>query len=309
MKISEQKISLFFSCMLILIISTFVVAQQSSVQTPIIRTNYIRVLYPNGGEVLKIGSTYRITWNATATLRTVGIQLLNEQNNLIYSVVSSIPNTGGYLWQIPSYIYPAAGYKIKIYHPSTPSLYDISDSTFTIVSGESPAPVPTWKPPEREVIKVVSPSSGDKWYKERTYYIRWSAPREIKYVNLFVSFDDGKTYNRIDLKVKARYGKYRWKIPEHFYSSPNCRIKIVDYSNPYYFGISGRFVILKRGEKLEPIITSPTPIPTSPSSPGIKVRPTPRQAKGINIYKKQAPGVTPTPAQTQKKIILGTTPQ
>ncbi|MCD6384785.1 GPI anchored serine-threonine rich family protein [Candidatus Sumerlaeota bacterium] len=308
MKLMEQKTAIPL-LLIILLISALAVAQQPTGQQPIIRTNYIRLLYPNGGEVLKIGSTYRITWNASATLKTVGIRLVNTQYNLLYTVVTTTPNTGGYLWQVPSYVYPAPGYKIKIYHPSTPSLYDVSDSTFTIEKGSTPGPIPTWQPPEREVIKVISPRSGEKWYKERNYYIRWIAPREVKYVNLFVSFDDGKTYSRIDLKVRASKRKYRWKIPKHFYSSPNCRIKIVDYNNRYYFGTSGRFVILKRGEKLEPILTPPTPVPGQTTSPGTIGRPTPRQGKGITIYKKKVTTPTPTSTQTQKKIIFGTRKQ
>ncbi len=249
-------------------------------------STYIRVLYPNGNEVIKTGSTYRITWNASLQTRSVGIRLENQQRRLIYNVVTRTSNTGAYLWKVPEYIIPAPGYVIKIYDVTRPSAYDVSDRAFTIVRGTSYSPTtrdtkPGWRP-ETEVIEVTSPSPYSRWYKKRTYYIRWEAPREIDYVNLFVSFDDGKTYSRIDLKVRARNDKFRWRLPDNLPSSPNARIKIVDHENPYYYGTSPRFAIMERDERITPVAPEegyPTPTPRPTPTP-IPRMPAPGETEG-----------------------------
>ena len=264
MKRKIERYSILLSLVMLMAFGILAFAQQTSSQPTYIST-YIRVVYPNGGEVLRIGSTYRITWNASSNTRSVGIQLFNNQRRLVYTVTASTTNSGTFLWTIPSGVVPAQGFQIKIYDTASPAAYDVSDQTFTIESAIGTGgtagvinPSPGWSP-ETELIKVLSPVRGNDWIKGSTYDIRWEAPRDTTFVNLFVSFDDGQTYSRIDLKQRARNKRYRWRVSRDFYTSPNCRIKVTDYDNPYIFGTSARFTIQDPREKLD---TSATPVPS-----------------------------------------------
>ncbi len=282
-------------------------------------SRYVRVVYPNGGESLTVGSTHRIAWNASVSIRTVVIQLVNPERNLIYTIATGVRNTGGYMWRISPTVYPATGYRIKIYDTSSLSTSDMSDRSFSILPGQGvavpplvapqatelppgvtpgPTPLPGEAPPgwrpETELIKVMYPNTNSILLKDRTYYIRWEAPKDVDYVNLFVSFDDGKSYSRIDVKERARNKRYRWRVPDEVYSSPNCRIKITDYENPYILGTSPRFTIKERGE----ILGYRTPAPTVPPPARVNITPTP---VGGSV-KTPVPGV-PTPASVGPGVI------
>ena len=254
---------------------------------------YVRVVYPNGGETLKVGSTYRVSWNASSQIKNVGIMLVNNQRSLLYPIISSTANTGAYLWSVPTGVVAADGYQVKIYDVGRPAIVDLSDRYFTIQPASQQASqyaAPGWRP-ETEVIQITSPRASEKWYKKDYYYIRWDKyPSETEYVNIFVSPNDGSTYSRIELKVRARDKRYRWKVPKDFYSSPNYRIKITDAVNQYYYGVSGRFVILDRDETIDTEGTpSITPTPTQPT-------PTPRPVR--------TPARTPTTAPPRRTPVM-----
>lgn len=285
-------------------------ALSSFAQQPIIKKE-INVLAPNGGEVLTVGQQYLITWNAARAINTVGIQLINYSRtpHLVYNVVSVTPNTGQYLWVVPN-VEPGRLYKIKIYNNAHIPTFDESDQPFTIVGGTSATPTPTSDYNPTEFIKVLSPAAGEIWYKNKQYTIRWETKSpETKYVSILLSFDNGETYNsRIYVRANAQKKKYDWKIPKEIYSSPNCRIKIIDAQNPYYYGVSGRFSILKQGEqpRTYPATVTPTPagVVSSPTPSPTPVSTTLPKIGTLDKTKATpAPAITPTPTPKAGVII------
>ncbi|MCX7766115.1 MAG: hypothetical protein N2246_05350 [Candidatus Sumerlaeia bacterium] len=285
----------------LLILNLFV----SFAQQQIIKKE-INVLAPNGGEVLNVGQQYLIPWNAARSINTVGIQLINYARtpHLVYNVVSVTPNTGQYLWVVPA-VEPGKLYKIKIYNNAQISTFDESDQPFTILGGASPTPTPQSEYNPAEFIKVLSPASGDIWYKNKQYTIRWETKSpETKYVSILLSFDNGETYNsRIYVRANAQKKKYDWKIPKEIYSSPNCRIKIIDAQNPYYYGVSGRFSILKQGEQPQSLSKAPTPTPAG-GVPAPTPSPTPVSSPAPQIGTLDKSKVTPRPT-SKTGVIIG----
>lgn len=91
----------------------------------------VRVVYPNGGEVLKIGSTVRVRWNAAPPGGNVVLVLYKK--GIKHSVISKkTPDTGLFTWTIPPNIPQGTDYRIRIRLAENLSVNDFSDRDFTI---------------------------------------------------------------------------------------------------------------------------------------------------------------------------------
>ena len=76
---------------------------------------YLQLLYPNGGEVLIIGSQVDILWESNLGDCSWGMDIiLVKGNDSLLSINYGATDTGIYQWQIPSTIETADDYKIFI---------------------------------------------------------------------------------------------------------------------------------------------------------------------------------------------------
>jgi hypothetical protein len=92
----------------------------------------ITVLTPNGGEVLKAGHSFEITWTSIN---------VSEWMNIYYSkdgflsdvnlIVSGTDNDSSYMWD-PIPLDPSDTVRIKVESSPDPDIYDISDADFTL---------------------------------------------------------------------------------------------------------------------------------------------------------------------------------
>ncbi|MDO8575210.1 MAG: peptidoglycan-binding domain-containing protein [bacterium] len=108
---------------------------------------YVRVTYPNGGEILGNNSgkdnIAQIRWNSTnlpssATID-IGLTDQNGEKGSSYDIASNIPNTGSYMWPYnPSILNGKYRIIVSVHTPNTtvPSTRssDLSDSYFTITT-------------------------------------------------------------------------------------------------------------------------------------------------------------------------------
>ena len=107
--------------------------------------SFVRILSPNGGEILSTGQTYPITWEKSLDIDFVTLSYsLAGGNQQIIS--GTLPNTNSYVWWVPGSIggsLPAqitiTGYDIG----STTVVSDSSDNYFTIIDN---SPLPTVSP-------------------------------------------------------------------------------------------------------------------------------------------------------------------
>ncbi|MCK4979180.1 MAG: hypothetical protein KAS62_02235, partial [Candidatus Delongbacteria bacterium] len=113
------------------------------------------VLIPNGGEKLVRESLYEITWTDDIP-EFVSIELY--ENDAFYStIIDSTESDGSYIWTVPADFYGA--FKIKIISTDYPSVYDLSDGTFDILTGR---------------VTVVSPTDGENLSLDSQYEITWT---------------------------------------------------------------------------------------------------------------------------------------
>jgi hypothetical protein len=89
---------------------------------------------PNGGETWYHRSSNTIKWMSTEDVRpSVKLELYQGESRE-YTVASSTENDGSYRWFVPTALEPGADYRIKISSISDSSVYDFSDSYFSIAA-------------------------------------------------------------------------------------------------------------------------------------------------------------------------------
>ncbi|UCH97216.1 MAG: hypothetical protein JSV88_10295 [Candidatus Aminicenantes bacterium] len=97
----------------------------------ILYAGWIKVLYPNGGEVLKINSSIHIKWQSKDLNGKVVIVLYKK--GIKHSVISEeTDNSGKFLWKIPERLPEANDYRVRIRALKDLSVNDFSDRNFTI---------------------------------------------------------------------------------------------------------------------------------------------------------------------------------
>jgi len=96
---------------------------------------------PNGGETWVAGTPATITWTSDI-IGYFRISLLKGGIEFML-IASKRPNTGNYIWNIPATLPEASDYTVKICYCLDPTLFDISDTSFTITPtpGTSLAPI------------------------------------------------------------------------------------------------------------------------------------------------------------------------
>jgi photosystem II stability/assembly factor-like uncharacterized protein len=94
-----------------------------------------KLLKPNGGEELIIGSSEKIEWfNNVSSITNIKIEYSTNNGSTWNLVSSSVPVSDSiYYWNVPNT--PSVECRIKISNVMNPSLYEISDEVFTIRSG------------------------------------------------------------------------------------------------------------------------------------------------------------------------------
>ncbi len=91
----------------------------------------LKVLSPNGGEILKTGSQVRINWQSMGVQGKVVIILYKQ--GIKHSVITKeTPNSGIFNWKIPPNLPAGTNYRIRLRSLRDLSVNDFSDRDFTI---------------------------------------------------------------------------------------------------------------------------------------------------------------------------------
>ncbi len=91
----------------------------------------LAVVSPNGGETYTVGTTNTITWTSDIVGNVRILLLKNGVQRCL--IASSAANSGSFDWMIPSCVLAGTDYAVKIVSVSNPSIFDISDLTFSII--------------------------------------------------------------------------------------------------------------------------------------------------------------------------------
>ncbi|NER04852.1 MAG: hypothetical protein F6K17_20745, partial [Okeania sp. SIO3C4] len=197
----------------------------------------ITVTSPNGGNTLEPGKSYYLDWEDNIS---EDVKLELYKGGSFHSVIdSSTPSDGIYnSWTVPTSISSGSDYQLKIASLSDSSVYDFSDSNFTIE-------------PDQQV-NITSPTSSSSLEGGQRYNIRWNDNFSD---NVKLELYKGNSFQRTISSSTASDGSYRWKVPASLSSGSNYKIKIRNVNDSSVSDFSSKFTI-------EPApqvnITSPT---------------------------------------------------
>jgi len=170
----------------------------------------IKVVAPNGGEILSEGSAFEIQWTGTGTLL-VRIQYSVDNGTSWALVVDSLKNTGIYNWfPVPNSVSNQC--RIMITSLNGVST-DQSDQVFSIVRNSNKS------------LKINSPNGGESWEAGSAKQIKWYSSG-LDSVKLQYTTDNGQHWNLIAVD-RRNTGIYYWDpIPNT--PSTLAKVRIMD---------------------------------------------------------------------------------
>ncbi|MCK9426302.1 MAG: T9SS type A sorting domain-containing protein [Ignavibacteriaceae bacterium] len=181
----------------------------------------VKVVSPNGGEIILTGSVDTIKWNTSSNISLVRIDYSSD-NGATWNLIKNneAASSGQYLWTVSSQsVTPGNAFLIRVSDAASNfNIVDVSDNQFA-VNG----------------IRLVSPNGGEQYQVGAVQKIEWSASGNITKVRLEYS-TDGTVWNNIQTNLTASTGFYNWTIPN--VSSSTVKVKVSDDLNPSYSDIS-----------------------------------------------------------------------
>lgn len=157
----------------------------------------ITLSIPNGGNYYTQGYQIILCWevfNVLSKKVTVELWKAGVYYRTIFPEYGLDTATGSYAtrWIIPADVDPGTDYKIKIYDPTLPEIYDMSDRPFTIARALSS-------------IRVYTPNGGEKWvrgFKGQVYWYGANLPSQAVNINLW---KDGAFFRTLATNVPQKY--------------------------------------------------------------------------------------------------------
>ena len=218
---------LYDKCLIKIVSNTNSIISISKVFSIVNESNKIRILHPNGGELLEAGKAFSIEWESNA-LKSELFKIMFSQNNgnTWERIESRVLNKNQFLWFCPNI--ESEDCLIKIIAVENKDIYDISEKKFKISKLPS--------------LKILYPLYNDIFYSENDINIKWNSVNvRGKKVNIYYSVDKGKKWNIIERSVQNN-GIYNWDISEFdktsFFSKIRIELsnntKIIDETDGYF---------------------------------------------------------------------------
>ena len=174
-------------------------------------TNKIRIIYPNGGELIESESWFNIKWKSDG--------LKSELFKILFSINSGrtwerlesrLLNVNEYLWKIPNI--ESEDCKIKIMAVENQNIYDISEQVFSISKISK--------------LKLSNPLNKQEYYSGENMQIKWNVINvRGKKVNVYYSIDENTDWKNIGRAIPNN-GYFNWKMPFLSETSEFAKVKV-----------------------------------------------------------------------------------
>ena len=183
-----------------------------TIQAP---TPIITVTSPNGGNLFYVGTANNITWTSQyLTSSFVKIEYSTDNGATWSVIITATNNTGSYSWTAPNT--PSTQCLVRVSEYGIPSVYDVSNAVFSIVS---------------PYILVTSPNGGENWNGCVSQNITWTGygtgtgPYMVEY-----SIDNGFSWSTLTSSTTNSY--YTWSpIPNISSSQALVRVSLASNSS------------------------------------------------------------------------------
>ncbi len=179
----------------------------------------IKLVKPNGGEYLRVGTNYLITWECS-DIAAVNLEFSIDGGTGWLPIANNVvANNKSYNWTLPTALTSKAC-KVRVVDANYISAFDVSDSLFTI-----------YKPG----IKLIKPNGGEEYQVNVFNEIEWES-NDIENIKIEVTTNNGASWNTIISSAVAANKKYAWFTNN--YPSDACKVKVSSYTDPTVNDIS-----------------------------------------------------------------------
>ncbi len=186
-----------------------------------------KVKSPDGGEQRCSGESYNITWETGDAGSEVKIELYKDGSR-IQTLAEKTANDGLYSWTVSDSLTEGSGYKIRITDYADSSLYDMSDSDFSVEKSCE--------------LKVKTPDGGEKWTIGNSYTIQWEPGITGNTVKIYLF--RGKEQMTIVASDVSNNGSYSWTVPDFVAEGSDYKIYIsLSYDSSVFDQSDGEFSI------------------------------------------------------------------
>lgn len=111
---------------------------------------------PNGGEQFVDGDIMNITWGTPFSGTSDVVIDLYKDDEFQQTISSGTNNDGSFNWTVPQNAGAGATYQVKITDGENPSLFDFSNSSFSV-----------------EALAITKPAAGDLYRRRRNVTVEW----------------------------------------------------------------------------------------------------------------------------------------
>jgi len=207
----------------------------SDASDSLIIISYITLKYPNGGKTQKVqtGKTFQISWEG-AYLKGVAIDYSLNGGvdwNPIADARNINPDSTHYNWTIPST--PSTQCLVRVSDVSYPSIYDVSDTLFTICSITMTS--------HNELIAIENNS---------VQKITWES-KNIDSVRIQLSLDNGQTWPYSFPVQSAAQQSYDWQVGSQ--KTVTGRLRIADQYDASIYDINDTNLVIGSYPKISKI--------------------------------------------------------
>ena len=162
----------------------------------------ITLVSPNGNENYTVGDTVNIVWNSSISDRGDRIRIsLYKAGQQVSTLVTDAANSGSYSWKVGDRE-TASDFKIRVTSVNKPTIYDESDSAFTITKPLPPS------------ITVQSPNGGEAWSIGDVVQIRWSTVSMPSTGTVRISLYKAGAQVSTLVDGYANTGSFNWNIAD-----------------------------------------------------------------------------------------------
>ncbi len=178
----------------------------------------VRVIAPNGGEIILGGSSYTIRWESANGVATQDVLLSLDGGATFPIVIASglAAEVQSYTWSVPTTVSTARGrIRVVARNAKGHAGWDESDGDF-VIDSQLPS------------VRVVVPNGGEVFRGGDTFNIRWEASDDVRLVRQTVqlSTDGGATFTDIITLSGSDVQLYQWKVPLTLFTL-NGRIRVI----------------------------------------------------------------------------------
>ncbi len=187
--------------------------------------NKIKVVSPNGNEILNPGTQYTITWESDG-VGEVDIEF-SADNGQTWSVIIEdiLANPAKYFWTVPDT--SSEECRIRIVNNIDNSVADESNLVFSIVS---------------KSLSIIQPNGGEALLVDSVYTVKWQS-EFIDNVRIQYSVDNGNNWGTVKRTTQAAPGQVDWVVPDNL--SDSCLVRIIDTADDQIFDISDEVFSIK----------------------------------------------------------------